>query len=101
MNKYWNSNEGKTYRQLEAYYKAPKFLDEQGYYSSFYETTYYDGYGYNFYTGTKGYYEYSRGTSLNIGAQYDYSQFLKTLSSMCGIIGFFAFAYYYYNKVSQ
>ena len=56
----WDSEKKRTYEQLNKYFKAPNYLDEKGYYSTFYELTYYDGYGYNFYTGAKGYYEYSR-----------------------------------------
>ena len=35
-------------------------LNTKGYKSAYYGMTYYDGYGYNYYTGNYGYYEYSR-----------------------------------------
>ena len=56
---YWNSAERKTYEPLYVYYKPPNYYNPVGYYSTTYLIIYYDGYGYNFYYGTNGYYEYS------------------------------------------
>lgn len=47
-----------TNKILSEYYK-PKDVFHCCYYSQKYETTYYDGYGLNFYTREYGYYEYS------------------------------------------
>ena len=41
------------------YYLPDGFEAESGYYSSSYSKTYYDGYGYNFYSGEYGYYQAS------------------------------------------
>ncbi len=75
------------------YYKAPGWLDKKGYYSQFYQITYHDGYGYNFYTKAKGYYEYSRAPSLPKGGGWDVYRFLETLGVMLGLIAAFAGVY--------
>lgn len=49
-NAYYNSTTSRSYKQLDNYYKAADFFDKDGYYSSQYGLTYYDGYGYNYYT---------------------------------------------------
>ena len=51
--------DGRTYKPLYFYYRAPNYYNEAGYYSNTFLMTYYDGYGYNFYYGTYGYYDYS------------------------------------------
>jgi hypothetical protein len=58
-NKYYNSAAGKTYSRLYAYYRPKNYYFKQGYYSTTFTLIYYDGYGYNFYYGDYGYYEYS------------------------------------------
>lgn len=57
MNKYWNSSEMRTYAPLAAgiYYRPNGVY--LVYYSSYYGVIYYDGYGWNFYTQTGGYYD--------------------------------------------
>ena len=50
---------GKTYEPLYTYYLPIGYLSPKGYYSTLHKKTYYDGYGYNFYTGKYGYYETS------------------------------------------
>tara|TARA_B110000285_G_C15001969_1_gene551885 strand:+ start:580 stop:816 length:237 start_codon:yes stop_codon:yes gene_type:complete len=66
--------DGKTYDQLYEYYKAPDFYNKKGYFSPVYKISYYDGYGYNFYSGAYGYYEYSR-PPINIGTDVQWSFF--------------------------
>jgi len=83
---------------LSRYFKAPNYLDEAGYYSAFYELTYYDGYGYNFYTGAKGYYEYSRPPPSSSGSQWSASRFVTTLSIMTGVLALFSFIFYKYDN---
>jgi hypothetical protein len=58
-NTYWNSATGKTYQPLYVYYKPANYYNKIGYYSTTFLLIYYDGYGYNFYYGEYGYYEYS------------------------------------------
>jgi hypothetical protein len=60
--------------------------------------TYYDGYGYNFYTGAKAYYEYSRPPPSSTGLKWERIRFIKTLASMVGAIAFFSFLFYKYDK---
>jgi hypothetical protein len=55
-----NFDIGKSVEELHSYYKAPGQLNKKGYKSTLYGLTYYDGYGYNYYSGNYGYYEYSR-----------------------------------------
>jgi hypothetical protein len=50
---------GKTYQPLYVYYKPAGYYNALGYYSTTFLLIYYDGYGYNFYYGEYGYYEYS------------------------------------------
>ena len=57
---YMDYEKGRTKTELHKYYKAPNHLNPSGYKSKVYGLTYYDGYGYNYYTGNYGYYEYSR-----------------------------------------
>ena len=59
FNEYLDMETWRTYEPLYLYYKAPGFQDEEGYLSPMYNQTYFDGYGYDFYYGGKGYYEYS------------------------------------------
>ena len=44
---------------MYTYYRAPNYYNAAGYYSTVFLVVYYDGYGYNFYYGDYGYYEYS------------------------------------------
>ena len=48
---------GKTYQPLYTYYIPGNWWADEGYYSPTYLATYFDGYGYNFFTGEKGYYQ--------------------------------------------
>ena len=50
---------GKTYKPLTSYYLPQDYFNSKGYYSEVYTVTYYDGYGYNFFYGDFGYYEFS------------------------------------------
>ena len=59
MNNYYNAADGKTYSRLYVYYKPENYYNATGYYSTTFTLVYYDGYGYNFYYGDYGYYEYS------------------------------------------
>lgn len=56
-NNYWDGS--KTYQPLYVYYLPSNYYNSLGYYSITYGVKYYDGYGYNFYYATYGYYEYS------------------------------------------
>lgn len=56
-NEYFSN--GRTYHPLLAYYLPDGFENEAGYTSQVYGKTYYDGYGYNFYSGEYGYYQVS------------------------------------------
>ena len=60
-NSYFESYYGRTYKPLTTYYlPAIGYKTQFGYYSPEYLTTYYDGYGYNFYTGQGNYYQFSK-----------------------------------------
>lgn len=56
--------------------------------------TYYDGYGYNFYNGAYGYYEYSRPPVNNSGPPWKVEAFLTFLGVFVGALLLFIFAYY-------
>lgn len=56
--------------------------------------TYYDGYGYNFYTGAYGYYEYSRPPVNNSGPPWKVETFFTFLGVFVGALLLFIFAYY-------
>ena len=58
-NTYWNAATGRTSQPLYVYYRPINYYNPIGYYSTVFLLVYYDGYGYNFYYGTYGYYEYS------------------------------------------
>lgn len=58
FNEYYNPFTRKTYGVLYAYYHIPQ-INVDGWYSPLYKKMYFDGYGYNFYYGNYGYYEYS------------------------------------------
>ena len=71
---------------------------EKGYFSPVYKLTYYDGYGYNYYTGAYGYYEYSR-PPINIGTDVQWS-FFKFLQVFIGLLLFlmiYSLTYYYFE----
>ena len=59
QNDYFSYDYGRTYEPLWEYYRPPDFKANEGYYSTTYLQTYFDGYGYNFYYGADSYYEYS------------------------------------------
>ena len=56
----FDSQYERTYSELYNYYRSKNYYNEAGYLSTDYKATYYDGYGYNFYNGNYGYYEFSR-----------------------------------------
>ena len=58
-NKYWDPSTKRTTEPFYVYYLPANYYNAAGYYSSTFSKTYYDGYGYNFYYGTYGYYDYS------------------------------------------
>ena len=58
-NSYYSVTTKRTSRPLYVYYRAPNYYNALGYYSTVFLLVYYDGYGYNFYYGRYGYYEYS------------------------------------------
>lgn len=49
----------RTSRPLYVYYRPMNYYNAVGYYSTVFLIVYYNGYGYNFYYGQYGYYEYS------------------------------------------
>ena len=64
-------SDGRTYEPLYFYFRPDDYINESGYYSSKYDTIYRDGYGYNFFYDTYGYYEYSihpKDKAANVGA---------------------------------
>ena len=61
---------GKTYQPLYTYYLPKNYYNAAGYYSTLFLLTYYDGYGYNFYYGQYGYYEYSV-NDVQVGALFE------------------------------
>ena len=61
---------GKTYEPLYVYFRPKNYYTPRGYFSPKYNETYYDGYGYNFFTGAKGYYQYSLNTPIDYSALY-------------------------------
>ena len=58
-NSYWNPALGRTSQPFYVYYLPPNYYTPIGYYSYLYGLVYYNGYGYNFYYATYGYYQYS------------------------------------------
>ena len=68
-------------------------MNSQGYTSKVYGMTYYDGYGYNYYTGDYGYYEYSRPPVSGVGPPWEISQFFAIFGSFIAIIAAFVFIY--------
>ena len=58
-NTHYNKAAAQTYSPLYVYYRPPDYYNSNGYYSNVFLLVYYDGYGYNFYYGDFGYYEYS------------------------------------------
>ena len=63
-NIYYDKKTQRTKKLLHNYYKASNYFNKNGYKSAVYGKTYYDGYGYDYYTGNYGYYEYSRPNPL-------------------------------------
>ena len=59
INKYFDFQYKLTYQPLYTYYRPTGLYYPMGYYSEKFNQTYYDGYGFNFYTKMYGYYEYS------------------------------------------
>ena len=53
-------NGGKSFGILYQYYLPKNYTTTAGYYSSKYKVEYFDGYGYNFYTGKYKYYQDSK-----------------------------------------
>lgn len=76
------------------YYKAPNYFNKNGYKSKSYGLTYYDGYGYNYYTGNYGYYEYSRPPVSGLGPYWEVDAFFIILTSFLAVIAFFATIYF-------
>ena len=59
MNQYFDYGSNRTAMPLYVYYMKKDMVFEEGYNSTKYGKTYYDGYGYNYYYGGYGYYEYA------------------------------------------
>ena len=93
VDKYMDYKQGRTRAELHKYYKAPNHLNSKGYKSKVYGLTYYDGYGYNTYTGNYGYYEYSRPPQNQIGPPWEVNKFFTIFGSFVAIISAFVFIY--------
>jgi len=92
---YWDGY--KTYSPLSKYYIPPSgYYAFDGYYSDTYQLEYYDGYGYNFYSGKYGYYEYSC-EPVNYAA-YSISDYIW--STLALVIGSAA-SFLYWNKTKK
>ena len=59
-----------------------------------YDKTYYDGYGYNYYTGNYGYYAYSRPPRKDSGPYWHMSMFFTVLAIFLAVISAFVTLYY-------
>lgn len=90
---YMDYDKGRTKMELHKYYKAANHLNPTGYKSKVYGLTYYDGYGYNYYTGNYGYYEYSRPPQNQIGPPWEVHRFFTIFGSFVAIISAFVFIY--------
>ena len=93
----WNAEYQRTYKELHNYFRPDNFFNEDGYYSKTYAHTYYDGYGYNFYNGNTGYYEYSRPPPKIEGGNWSVSSFLITLGGFVLLLGIYSWVYYYFE----
>jgi hypothetical protein len=82
---------GKTYKPLYQYYVPSNYYTKTGYFSPTYSLTYYDGYGYNFYYGKYGYYEFSINDKEEFGAA---AVGGSGETSLAGIIIFSILAFY-------
>ena len=85
----------RTYQELNNYYRPEDFYNENGYTSTTYGETYYDGYGYNFFNGNTGYYEWSRHPPKLSSGGWSVSSFLTTLSGMIVFLSLYTWLYYY------
>ena len=68
------------------YYQAINYFEPKGYKSTRYGLTYYDGYGYNYYTGNYGYYEYSRPPSSMMGPPWEIGRFFTIFGTFIALI---------------
>jgi hypothetical protein len=98
QNDYWDPKTQRTYKSLYNYYKAPEGRFSEGYVSKKYGLTYYDGYGYNYYSDKLGYYEYSRHPPIPSGGDFDVKRFLITLLCMVAALLVFVLIYYKLEK---
>ena len=92
-NDYMDYSKGRSWEELHSYFKAPNQFNKKGYKSSLYGLTYYDGYGYNYYTGNYGYYEYSRPPKITLGPPWEVSKFFTIFGTFLAIIIAFVFIY--------
>ena len=72
------------------------YHNPDGYYSETYGLTYYDGYGYNYYTHALGYYEYSRPPLDATGPGWNQNIFLIYLGAFSAILLVFIALQYRY-----
>ena len=80
---------GRTYQPLYVYFRPKKFRSWRDYYSSTYNQTYNDGYGYNFFTGEYSYYENSLNVPIdNSPMYYSMASTLGCLICMCACQAF-------------
>lgn len=81
--------------ELSKYYKNPDYFNDKGYVSKYYGKTYFDGYGYNYYNGNYGYYEYSRPPVTDTGPQWLVGTFFLFLIVFVVLLIIFIISYYY------
>ena len=85
----------RTKYELTKYYQNEDYFNKAGYKSKYYGLTYYDGYGYNYYTGAYGYYEYSRPPIDSTGPLWKVDKFFIVFSICLAILICFTGGYWY------
>ena len=91
----------KTKVELYDYYKSSEKFNKAGYLSPVYGKTYYDGYGYNYYNGNYGYYEYSRPPLSGVGPPWEIGSFFTMFGTFIAIIAAFVIAYLVNDRRQQ
>lgn len=95
-NEYWDVTTKRTYKELEDYFRPDDYYNPYGYYSTYYQEKFYDGYGYNFYYGNTGYYEYSRPPVTPVMIKFDIVEFIYVFGYLMAIIIVYALITYFF-----
>ena len=95
QNEYFYAVSKRTSKELSLYYRNLDYVNPSGYKSELYGQTYYDGYGYNFYNGNYGYYEYSRPPSSTPGPPWSAGTFAIFLGTFTGVLLLFIAMQYF------